>query len=183
MSILIYLGHSKKALLKGDFAKYIYIKGASSYEQEERDGWCPNWADAISEVGRKLNLSRMEVPLTFLQKHLKESGIPAGGAQGGGRWRGGEAFIFVKIVLISNSWSPIFEWETAKGRVWKSHKKHESESCRRHCLYFVLFWGFASVLDEESLDLKVLVNKDWEIQPSLAVQRNNIQHEKKHFNP
>ena len=33
--------------------------------------------------------------------------------------------------------------------------------CRRHCLYFVLFWVFASVLDEESLDSKVLVqNKD-----------------------
>ena len=100
----------------------------------------------------------MEVPLTFLQKHLKESGIPAGGAQGGGRWRGGEAFIFVKIVLISNSWSPIFEWETAKGRVWKSHKKRESESYVVVIVYILCCFGIlASVLDEESMDSKVLV--------------------------
>ena len=36
--------------------------------------------------------------MTFLLQHQKESGIPAGGAQGGWRRRGGEAFIFVKIV-------------------------------------------------------------------------------------
>ena len=35
------------------------------------------------------------------------------------------------------------------------------------------------ILDDEALDLKVLVqNKDWEIQPSIAIQRDNIQHEK-----
>ena len=44
------------------------------------------------------NLSRKEVPLTFLLQHQKESGIPAGGAQGGWRRRGGETFIFVQIV-------------------------------------------------------------------------------------
>ena len=36
----------------------------------------------------------MEVPLALFQHHQKESGFPAGGAQGGWRRSGGEAFIF-----------------------------------------------------------------------------------------
>ena len=45
------------------------------------------------EAARKY-LSRMEVPLALFQPHRKESGFPAGGAQGGWRRSGGEAFIF-----------------------------------------------------------------------------------------
>ena len=40
-------------------------------------------------------LSRMEVPLALLQQqHQKESGFPAGGAQGGWRRSGGGSFYF-----------------------------------------------------------------------------------------
>ena len=40
----------------------------------------------------------MEVPLAFFQQQQKESGEPAGGAQGGWRWRGGGALIFEQEV-------------------------------------------------------------------------------------
>ena len=47
------------------------------------------------EVIRKC-LSRMEVPLALFQHHQKESGFPAGGAQGGWRRSGGGTFIFLQ---------------------------------------------------------------------------------------
>ena len=69
------------------------------------------------------------------------------------------SFYFCEDCVIYNSWSQHICWPGVK-----IHKKHEMKDfqdglleCRRHCLYFVLFWVFASVLDEESLDSKVLV--------------------------
>ena len=38
----------------------------------------------------------MEVPLALFQHHQKESGFPAGGAQGGWRRSGGGTFIFLQ---------------------------------------------------------------------------------------
>ena len=44
------------------------------------------------------NLSRMEVPLAFFQQQQRESGIPAGGAQGGWKRRREGALIFEQEV-------------------------------------------------------------------------------------
>ena len=49
------------------------FQGASPNEQEKRDGWCPNWENAISEVGRQLwNRPRMEVPSDFFSTTSEE---------------------------------------------------------------------------------------------------------------
>ena len=75
------------------------FQGSGPHEQEKWNGRRSSWENAIQEVGRKFLISFQDGgPLGFSSKTTKESGIPAGGAQGGWRRSGGGTFIFLQGV-------------------------------------------------------------------------------------
>ena len=137
----------------------------------------------------------MEVPLALLQQqHQKESGFPAGGAQGGWRrsfyfqihqqqdWNLKHSAFLVRQLgrLVRNLWHAAHSRMTKVAHFvevgWESESGPVNSSLH-DILWFLLVLSL--VLDEESVDSKVLYKRNIsnsEIQPLIAVKRDNFQH-------